>query len=708
MASISPMSAASPCIFQLPTTSFLRAIPRFLPFVASAVAAPRLKVQALARKAAGNLHFPKDPKRMLSSFRRLSKSKFGTGIIVFVGVLILIGFAWGDISSLSIGSGGLSADTLAKSGSLEVTDRDISSAMQRRLGQVREQDPEATYSSIAADFDPLLQSLIDQNALQAFARKHGFILSKRLVDAEIANLPGVRGLNGQVSTTNYQAFLSRERLTDAEVRNLIAGTLLQRLMITPAATSARVPVGVATPYASMLLEQRQGQIALVPLSLFAAGLKPTDAQIQQYYSANRARYMVPEQRVLKIAPIGPAQVANVTATPQEIQAYYNAHQDVYGAKDIRTISQAVVPDQKVAAAIAERARSGQSFVEAAKPAGLGPADVAVGEQTRAQFSDNFGDKVAAAAWAAQPGDVIGPIQSPLGWHVIKIEGAKTQAGKSLAEARGEISEKVTSDKRENALADLVNKIEDSLDGGSSFDEAARKANLEVTTTPLITASGEQRGNPSYKFPADLAPALKSGFEIAPTDEPVVEQLADDKGFALVAPTQVVPAAPAPLSTIRDEVKADWIHQQAMNQAQAFAKAISSKASGKTSLADAAKEAGKPLPPVQQVSLRRIQLSQMGDKVPEPLRVLFSTAAGKAQIGSDPQGRGFFIVKVDKIVPGNALNNPGLITEVQNEFRDPLAQEYAKELIAAIRTSIGVRRNESAIAATKKRITTPGG
>jgi peptidyl-prolyl cis-trans isomerase D len=467
-----------------------------------------------------------------------------------------------------------------------------------------------------------------------------------------------------------------------------------------------VPIGMATPYASMLLEQRQGQIALVPVSIFAAGLNPTDQQVQQYYTANRSRYMVPEQRVLKIATIGEGQVANVSASPQEIEAYYKAHQDVYGAKDIRNISQAVVQDPKVAAGIAQRAKSGQSFVEAVKPAGLGPADVADGEQSRTQFTGNFGDKVAAAAWSAQPGDVVGPIQSPLGWHVIKIEGAKTQPGKSLDAVRGEISKQLTADKHKNALADLVNKIEDELDGGASFDEAAKKASLTTTTTPLVTASGEARGDASYKFPADLAPALKSGFEIAPTDEPVVEQLADDKGFALVAPAQVVPAAPAPLQTIRDRVKADWIHQQALNQAQAFAKSVAAKATGGTSLADAAKARGKSLPPVQSVSLRRIQLSQLGDKVPAPLRVIFSTAAGKTQIGPDPQGRGFFIVKVDKIVPGNALTQPGLITEVQNEFREPLAQEYAQELIAAIRQSAGVRRNEAAIAATKKRITNP--
>jgi peptidyl-prolyl cis-trans isomerase D len=641
---------------------------------------------------------------MLSSFRRISKSTIGTAIIALVGLLILVGFAAGDISSLSLGNGGLSSTTLAKAGSLEVTDRDMSSAMQRRLEQVRQQNPEAGYSALSGDFEPLLQSLIELRALQSFANKAGFVLSKRVVDAEIAKIPGVRGLGGEVSTAAYQQFLARQHLTDAQVRDLVSGTLLQQLMVTPVANNARVPVGVATPYASMLLEERQGQVALVPIEPFAAGLNPTDAQLQQYYTANRARYMVPEQRVLKIARISPQQFGNVAATPQEIQTYYDAHQDVYGAKDVRTIDQAVVPDQKTAAAIAQRVRSGQSFVDAVKPAGLGAQDVQLGAQTRDQFQDVAGDKVSALAFSAKAGDIIGPVQSDLGWHVIKIEGADTKAGKSLAQAHDEIAKAITDEKRKEALSDLVDKVQDQLDGGANFDETAKSANLEVMTTPLITASGSKRGDASFKLPEDLAPALKTGFDLSPTDEPVVEQLAGDSGFALVAPAQVVPSAPAPLASIHDQVRADWIHGQALQAAKAAATAIAAKAAGKGSLADAVKAAGKPMPPVQSVKARRIQLSQLGDKVPAPLRVLFSSAQGKTKVGADPQARGFFIVKVEKITPGNALTQPGLINEVQKEFAEPLAQEYAQEFLAAVKTKVGVRRNEPVIAETHKRIT----
>jgi len=645
---------------------------------------------------------------MLTSLRKASKSKIGTIVVAIVGLAIVAGFGAGGIASLDLGSfTSMSASTLAEVGSKEVTDREMSAAMQRQLARAREQNPEADYASIAGDFAPLLDSLVDQRAIQAFADKEGFVVSKRLIDAEIANIPGVRGLNGKVSEQSYRAFLQQQRLTDAELRDAIGGTILQRLLITPGATGAKVPLGIATPYASMLLEVREGEVTLVPISQFAATLNPTDAQIEQFYKTNTGRYLIPERRVLKIARIGPEQVAHVQATDQEIAQYYNDHQDVYGSKDIRVISQAVIPDQKVANQVAASATGGASFVDAVKLAGLSAADISVGPQTQKDFADLAGDKVAAAAFSAPAGAVIGPIQSPLGWHVVKIESVETKGGKSLAAARGEIAEKLTAEKRKTALSDLGDKIQDALDGGSNLDEAAKEANVTVSATPLVTASGRSLSDPSYKFPADLVPALKSGFELQPNDDPVVEQLADDGGFAVVAPGQIVASAPAPIATIRDQVRQDWIQQEANARARALADEIAKAATGTTSLADAAKKANASLPGVQPVKARRLQISQLGNKVPPPLAMLFTLGQGKANVVADQQGQGYFVVKAAKIIPGNALNQPRLIGEVQKDFEDPMTQEFAQELMTAIRKDVKVKRNEPAIISAKQRMTTGG-
>ena len=260
---------------------------------------------------------------MLSFFRRASKSKIGTWVIALIGVGILVGFAAGDISNFGTGKMGfgMSSSTLATVGGEEVTEREMSDAMQRRLQQIRQQqDPNADYASIARDFDPLLDQLIDERAMVAFADKYGFRISKRLVDAEISQIPGAKGLNGEFSQQAYLQFLSQQQLTDPLVRQYITASLLQRLMLTPIATDIRMPIGMATPYASMLLEAREGEAAIVPVTAFSAGLKPSDADLQAYYDANRARYMIPEQRSVRIARIGPAQVAAVTTSDQEIAA----------------------------------------------------------------------------------------------------------------------------------------------------------------------------------------------------------------------------------------------------------------------------------------------------------------------------------------------------------------------------------------------------
>jgi len=643
---------------------------------------------------------------MLSFFRRLTKSKTGTWIMAAIPIFILAGFAAGDISNFGSGNigFGMGSSMVARVGDQQVSEREMSEAMQRRLQDVRREKPEADYTTIAGDFETILDALIDERTLIAFADKFGFHLSRRLIDAEIAQIPATKGLNGQFSEQAYQGFLAQQRLTDAEVRQVIAGGLLQRLLLTPVATNARVSVGMATPYASMMLESREGEVAAIPVAAFRAGLNPTDADLQRFYAANRNRYMIPEQRVLRIARIGADQVAGVTASDQEIAAYYKANQATYGAKNTRSLSQAVVPDQATANAIAAKVKAGATLAAA----GGNAAVTSLNDQTREAYTGVAGDKMAAAVFSAPAGAVVGPIRSDFGWVVAKVESVKTQGGKSLEQARPEIAAKLNVDKRKQAIEDIVDKVQNAVDDGNNFSEAAATAKLPVTTTPLVTATGASRADPAYKAPPELAPVLKTGFEIAANDPPEIIELPNDQGYAVVSPAQIVPAAPAPLASIRDRVANDWIEKQAAQRATAVAEAIAAKAARGVPLAQALKEVNAPLPPVRPIAARRIQIATAKAPVPPAMRMLFTLTEGKSKLVPDPPGRGIFVVKVDKIVPGNALLQPGLINQMQNDLQQSTPDDYAKQFVAALREQMKAKRNESAIQALKTRLTSSAG
>ena len=639
---------------------------------------------------------------MLSSFRRLSTSKAGSVIAVVFLLTILASFALADMSNFRQ-TGALPQGVLAEIGDQKLTEAELSDVLQRELQQLRQQKPDATYADLAPQFDAIVNGLVQERTLRAYAQKHGLLPSKKLVDAEIVKIPGVRGLDGKFSETAYRQWLAQNRLTDQQVRSEITTLMLQRLLLTPIAANARVPLGVARPYASMLLEQRSGEVALVPTAAFRDGAAPTDAELQQFYNQYRQRYMVPEQRVLRIAKIGPEQVANVAPTDQEIAAYYNANQATYGGGETRILSRASVPDRNTAQQIAQRARSGD-FAAAAAPAGFTASDISLGRQTKEQLASLAGASVANQAFGAPAGTIVGPVQSNTGWDVIKVESIERTAGKSLAEARAEIAAKLTADKRKNALADLVTKVEDEISDGRNFSEVTTANKLPVVTTPPVIANGTSIQNREFKLPQEFAPLLKTGFELSADDDPVVETLAGDAGYALVAAGDITPAAPAPLASIKERVAADFLTKRALDRAKAVANEIAAKANRGAPLGRAFSEAkiARAEPP-QPLTVRRLQLAQMQGQVPAPLQMLFSLAPARARLVPAPGNQGYFIVKLNSITPGDALSQPALISQVQRDFNQQAGEELVVQFLQAAQEELGVERNADAIAAAKRRL-----
>ncbi|MCW3798786.1 peptidyl-prolyl cis-trans isomerase [Sphingomonas sp. BN140010] len=641
---------------------------------------------------------------MLSSFRRLSKSKLGAAIGIIFLVTILASFAVADVTQFRQG-GGLSQGVLAKVGSEQVTDAELSAVLQRQLTALRQQKPDATYADLTPQFESIVNGLIQAKTLKAYAAEHNLLPAKKLVDAEIVKIPATRGLDGKFSEAAYQQFLQQNRLTDAQLRDEVTVLLLQRMLLAPVAAISRMPVGVARPYASMLLEERQGEVALVPTAAFRTGAAPTDAEVQQYYAQNRNRYIVPEQRVLRIARITADAVANVVPTDAEIAAYYNANRATYAGGETRVLSRASVSDQNQAGQIAARAKAGGTFAAAAQPAGFSPTDINLGPQSREQLTGLTGAEVAAQVFTAPAGAVVGPVRSSTGWDVIKVERIERTPGKTLDQARAEIAAKLVADKRKNALTDLVTRVEDQISDGRTLAEVAQANKLPVTQTPPLIANGQSVQQPGFQLPAEYRERLlKDAFSMGAGDDPIVEALGGDGGYAVLAIGDVTPATPAPLAQIRDRVAADFVDKRAATAAQAAATAIQAKVARGVPVAQALQEqkvagASAPTP----VKARRIQLQQFQGQVPPPLQMLFSLAAGKSRLVAAPGGQGFYVVKLDRITPGDALTQPTLVAQTQTDLNGSAGEELAVQFLGAAQKELGVTRNETAIASARQRM-----
>lgn len=633
---------------------------------------------------------------MLGFFRRMTKSKVG----IFIGLLLLavigIGFAMADIQNLRPASMGGAGAAVATIGDGKITDTELRERIRNDVQTAAQRQPglDITQYIAAGGFEGSLERAISDTALLQFARDHGLAVSDRYIDGQIASIPAFQGLDGKFSQQAFEQRLAQIRMTPQQVRDEIRRSVLTRLMLARTIENSFMPQQLALPYAALSKESRTGQVAIVPTAALPAPAAPTDQQLQAYYTANLGRYTIPERRVIRYAIVSPASVAAQAApTDAEVQAAYRSNAVRFAASQTRTVSQVVIADQAAANRVAQAVRGGQSVAAAAQPLGL-EATTLTG-QTQGQLAARTSAAIAAAAFAAQQGAVVGPVRAPLGFVVLKVDAITQVPGKTLEQARPELVAELTRTKSATALGAVQEKIDGGITDGATFDEIVADAKLSAQATAPVTAQGIDPMKPAQPDPA-LTPIIQAGFAAEAGDAPQIVQTQADGTFALVATGEITRAAPRPLAEIRQQVIGQYRNDQAMKAARIIAQQVLNKVNGGTPLGAAIAQSGARLPAPRPVTASRMQLSQMGAQVPPALSLMFSMAPKKARLTAAPDGEGWIIVYLDSIARGDAGNDKEAIAGIGRELGRISGNEYAEQFVEAVRRQVGVTKNAAAI------------
>ncbi len=625
---------------------------------------------------------------MLAFFRRILSSWVAVallGIIMVAFIATGVGTPGGGLVS------GMRDDAVATVGGKPVTIAEVATRAQSSLTEARQQQPDLTMPAFIAAIGgvaPILDQYIGARVLSGWAERHGITASERLIGGEIASIPAFQGPTGAFDQARMNAVLAQQRLSFATLHDGMREDLVRRQLLVPLTMGAAAPAGLLTPYAMLLLDRREGVIGLVPAK--PDGLPaPSEAEIAGWYKANIARYSLPERRVVRYAAFGPESVTPPPPTDAEIAAAYKADAAKYAARETRAVSQVVLADEAAAKAFGARMAGGAPFAKAAADAGFAPADIALGSLTQDALARTASPAVAAAAFALKPGGTTSPIKTALGWSVVHVDAVTATPARSLDQARGEIAAALAKTKAQQATADLVQAVQDAVSGGASFAETVKKHNLQVVTTPPVLPDGTAPSVPGFKPDAVLTALMKPANDASPDDEPTVETVAPDGHYALLSVASVVPAAPVPLAEARARVVQDLTMQRAGDRARATAQAILAKVGGGQTMAAAFAAAG--LPPPQIAGGSQIDLARAGSRVPPVLRTLFRLIPGKTELSPGPSG-GWFVVHLDRIVPGDPAAVPALVAATRGELARNLGEEYAQQFAAAARAEVTVKHN----------------
>jgi peptidyl-prolyl cis-trans isomerase D len=582
-------------------------------------------------------------------------------------------------------------------GNQRVSTSELTNALRQNLEQARQQSPGLTMRAYVAGggLDSSLNQLIDRTAIGVFGEKHGIVAGKRLVDSELAKIPGLQGLDGKFSDATYHQMLAQRQLTDAGVRDSIAQSLIARQALRPAQYGTVIPNGVVMRYAQILKEHRTGAIALLPAAAFAPTAAPSDAEIAAFYSSHHALFLRPERRVLRYVIFGDSVVKAAPApTDTEIAAYYEANKAQYTASQSRQIAQLVAPTQAAAQAIADEVAKGKTLEAVATSKGLSAAPLGV--VTQSALADQTSAEVATAAFAGKRGTLVGPVKGPLGWHLLRIDAITEKPGRSLEQAKSEITAKLAADKHRAALSDITAKLDDKLGRGYALTDAAKDIGLPLQTTPPITADGHVFNAPAATLPKELATLIKTAFTM---DQPHLPQLAEveaGKTYVAYDVDQITSAAPAPLAQIKGDVAAAMALENGYAGAQRAAQRLLVEVRKGAELATAMNGLGVKLAPPSPVSFTREQLGAMGQKVPAPISLLFAMAPNTIKLLAAPHNQGWIVVQLKQVQSDPVAANDPLLANATTELGQLTGKEYTEEMGLAMRAEVGVTRNAVAI------------
>ncbi len=639
---------------------------------------------------------------MLSFFRRLISSRIG--IIVAFGILGLIAFAFAAADVTDIRSNGLASSDggAATIGDAQISAAELKERAQAELDALRQERPTLDMNQFIAGggLDGTLERLINGLALEQFGKQQGMVVSKKVIDGQIASIPSLQGPDGKFSQRVYEQLLGTRKLTDAQVRADVARGVIGDQLTSPTIGASQVASELALPYASLLLEKRDGLIGFIPTRAMGAGELPTDVEISNFYKRNIARYTIPERRVIRYTTITAEQV-KATGTPSEaeIAQAYQKQSARFGASEKRSLSQVIIGDRTAADKLVIELKSGTSIEAAAASIGLEPARLSSIAQSA--YAAQNSAEIAAAVFGAAKGGFVGPLKAPLGWAVVRIDSSEQIAARPLDQARGDLMKELSIEKTARAFADLRAKIEDAIADKATFAEVVLDQKLQAMSTPAVIGDGRNPDDAAATPDPLLTPIIAAGFAAEVGDDPQLVGVGADGSFALVGLDRVVPAAAPPIAALRDILLRDFTIDRARRRARVVASQVVAAVNKGQGLADALAQTGLKLQAPGPLASSRAALAANPQGAPPPLALMFSMVQKTAKLLEAPQQGGWLIVYLDKIEQRDATGQTQVINAMRADLGRSFGREYVQQFSEAVRRAVGLKKHDAVIAGVRK-------
>ncbi len=583
----------------------------------------------------------------------------------------------------------------------KITDNEFNDAIREQTEALRRQ--------MGANFDSrmfdnpdvrfaLLDNLINQRLVSNKAREEKFRISDAQLQQYIASIPTFQ-VDGHFNNDRYRMFLAAQNMPAPYFEQRVREDLVTGAVQDAITQATIVAHSSAERFVGLLEQQREVALATIPIDPFLKDVKVDDAQVREFYDKNPAAFQVPEQAKIEYLLLTPdALSAQVTVTPEEVRKQYDASTAQYSAPEERSAAHILIPvaadakddanaaAKKLADEVYAKAKADPAkFAELAKQYSKDPGSAAQGGDLGSFGRGSMVKPFEDAVFAAKTGDLLPPVRTEFGWHVIKVTGERAGHTRPFEEVRAQIEGELKKDKAAQKFAAAADQFQNLVyEQADSLAGAAKALDLKVQTTPgfVTRAQAQAIGLGSAKFVEALfSPESVQGKRNTEAIEVGTNALISARIL------EYKPAAPRPFDEVKNEIHQQLVHRAASELAQKAGQAkLAELVAGKADK-DLGLVFGKPI---------TVGRGQFQPGLPPPvLNRVFMVDPQKlpAYTGATNEQGGFSIVRVLK-VETPAVADKSRVDAASSRLASEVGREVYNAYLASLRAKTEVKINQA--------------
>lgn len=617
---------------------------------------------------------------MLSTIRGKAKSWIVKILFVF---LILAFAAWGigDIFARRNIS-----DPVLVVGDLQYGRQEFSRDLQSRLQEFQQQGLNINTQQFAAlgGVEQVISRATNRLLLEQYANDLGLTIPQNVAIAQIQSNASFQSATGDFDRERFLYVLRQNSLSEAAYVDLVREDLRRQQLLGPTFSNVVAPKAMVDVVFAYQDETRGAELLVIPDASMTAIADPDQAALEKHYKDNIAQYQRPEYRSVVVLHLTAEDFTKtVTVADDQLKSEFETRKAEFETPEVRSVEQVVLQDKAKADAVIAATKSGKSFADAVQEV-TGGAPIDLGEVTK----DKLPADIAEQAFALAADAVSEPLQSPFGLHVVHVKSVTPGTAKTFDEVKEQLRGELALAQAGDAMASVVNQLDDTLASGASVEDAAAKMGLATRKIDAVDVAGQDRDGKDLGLPPEV---LQLALQTEAGATSLVSTLSDGS-YAVVQVLSVAPAEPKPLTEVTDQVKADWLGKARRDAADAKAKELVEKLKTAGDLAALGKELGLELKVTAPFTRDKGDPDNGIDGT--LAQALFGVKLGEAVTGRGAEGA--IVARLSAINPAKPEENKEQVDELAKKLAATLRNDLSAQFSAALGKEIKIQRNDDVI------------